>query len=568
MLFYAFLLKVSFSSEHRFNVKDNLTVFFANICPKDMKKECIPIKQINYFKNLPEQSLFKINTIERLGGYNKIDSTIRLPFQEKDKVVKTYSNTFTKKDVDMLSYFINSNYQYQLFADDLYTTAPIGNKYSNKVELFSLFAFVISTNGNNVIDVRVTTKEKKELKPNEKFEISYTYKFVNTSVTFENRMNKFHDTQFFESKLHDYSSSLNTIQCLIYILLAISICKRLLSDIDMQRKRLQNSHEFDEFDPLTNNPEKGWRSLHADVFRAPQKANMLSFVAGIGIFFAAGLSIYSLIISCFTSKFNSQFAFYFSFIIASFLCGIAIPAYRNSFKLKNNQNQSFIPQIPILFVFACYFLISILFHGRTNHSLPIHLIIVIFGLLSVLSFAFCYFGSYVCQKMQIQSQNPNEVAIVPKRMPNLPWFFSSYFLTAFGSVLISSSIMPEFYYIQYAIWKGKYYYTFLYFCVSIITTLFCSGFFSITITYFRLQNECYTWHWLSFIAPASCGVVLFLYSIVFDYMNLPGISFVTRALYYIWSFCASSAIGIACGGSGFFITNIFVRMIFFNLKID
>ena len=174
-------------------------------------------------------------------------------------------------------------------------------------------------------------------------------------------------------------------------------------------------------------------------------------------------------------------------------------------------------------------------------------------------------GGKISNITKIFNEHPSNVAIIPKTMQKLPWYLRNEYLCIICGLIIASGILPEFYKIQFSMWNGKIYFNSKYLFIVIITTLFISGCISISITFFRFQKEHHKWHWMSFLAPASSGIIILFYSICFYISNE---KIINLKMYILWIVFISLFISFACGGIGFLASNLFVRYIFSNLKID
>ena len=566
MFFYFFALVNSF--KHNFNVNDSITVYWKNIGSKDFKKPKFAFSNFNYFSLLPKKLVLSLNDL--LFGDMKIIAPFEFHYQINEKNKLSYENILTKEDISKFDYLIRNDYFYVFYIDNMQKKVKIGEISENNSLIYSSFDFTIQTNQKNIIDIDISVINPIKLETGQKLSFYYSYKFVITSVKYKNRMDRYKERFFFESQLHDYSSSLNSIQCILYVILVSLICKKMLSDIDAHEKNLRTARDFDEFDLLSSSYEnKGWRSLHADVFRIPKKHNILLYLISFGFFSMTFLSIYSLILLLLNSENNESFAFLISFLIGVFLCGVSLASYNNSFQGKEQKNMHLYTIVyPSMAIEIVLLLANLLFRSKSVQLLPFHLSIIIYLIIDIIIERLSYIGDNFAYKRKIYKITPSQVAIVQKMVPKLKWYFSTPFICLLSSFLIGSNILCEFYYIQTSIWIGKYYYTYMYLCISILSTFICSGFLSISITYFRLQKECHRWHWLSFLAPFSCSGLLFLYSFIFYFSNLIGIGFSSSLLYFLWSFIFSLLIGVGCGGSGYFATNLFIRLIYSNLKID
>ena len=557
------------SLKRNYNKNDTISVYLDNLAAKDYKKQNFGISKINYFSSIPRKLTFSFPYF--VCGQMKIRAPFDFHFKIDEKNKLCHENVLNNDDINNFNFLILNDYSYVFSIDNLQKKASIGEVMSgNQAYIYSSFDFTIQTNQNSIIDIDISMSNPVELKSGQKLSFHYSSKFIDTSIKYKNRRDRYKERFLFESQLHDYSSALNSIQCLLYVLLVTTICKKMLSDIDAQEQRLRTARDFDEFDLLTgSNENKGWRSLHADVFRTPKNHRILTYLISFGFSSMTFMCVYSLILYILNGENNESIAFSVSFLVSIFMCGFMAASYHSSFQEKETTDLNLISIVfPIMGLEVVIIITNILFRRNSVQLLPLHLSIIMYLVIDLIVERLSFIGEKVSYKKKIYKITPSQVAIVQKMNPKLKWYYSQPFLCVLSSFLISSCILPEFYFIQTSLWIGKEYYTYMYLCIAIFSTFVCSAFLSISITYFRLQKECHKWQWLSFLAPSSCSIVLFIYSFFFYFSNLTGSGISQFLLYIIWSFVFSLAIGLGCGGSGYFATNLFIRLMYSNLKLD
>lgn len=93
---------------------------------------------------------------------------------------------------------------------------------------------------------------------------------------------------------------------------------------------------------------------------------------------------------------------------------------------------------------------------------------------------------------------------------------------------------------------------------------------SVVITYFFLSNEEYHWWWRSFLTPASSGIYVFLYSLVFLHTrrDLQGMHIGSFFLFMSYTSIISASFAILAGYLGFQASFLFVSKMFSSVKID
>lgn len=103
--------------------------------------------------------------------------------------------------VNAFSYATKNNYWYQMYIDDLPIWGKVGERYENENFIYTHKKFEIGYNGNNIVDVKLTTENKQLLVPGAKIKFSYDVNFYPSSVHFRDRFNKYLDPTFFQHRV-------------------------------------------------------------------------------------------------------------------------------------------------------------------------------------------------------------------------------------------------------------------------------------------------------------------------------------------------------------------------------
>ena len=161
----------------------------------------------------------------------------------------------------------------------------------NQVLLYTHKKFEIGYNGEQIVDVNITTDNKVVLKPNS--EIIFTYEVIwkPSSVEFDNRFDKYLDPTFFQHRVSldrlfsvyfyfqiHWFSIFNSFMMVIFLVgLVWMILLRTLN------KDYARYHKDDvESDDADIGEDYGWKQVHGDVFRPPVYPLFFSSIIGTG----------------------------------------------------------------------------------------------------------------------------------------------------------------------------------------------------------------------------------------------------------------------------------------------
>lgn len=141
---------------------------------------------------------------EALQGIDLVFSGYEMDFKE-DVPRKTLCMVeLTKENVDTFSYAVSKEYWYQMYIDGLPIWGKVGEKNpsDNKLYISTHKKFEIGYNGKQIVDINLTTDEKKvALGVGEKIEFSYEVTWKPSPVKFENRFDKYLDPNFFQHRV-------------------------------------------------------------------------------------------------------------------------------------------------------------------------------------------------------------------------------------------------------------------------------------------------------------------------------------------------------------------------------
>jgi transmembrane 9 superfamily protein 3 len=111
------------------------------------------------------------------------------------------------KQLELFRYAIFNNYQFQMFVDDLPVWGYVGKVDSKGRDalLYTHNHFNISFNGKQIVEVNLVTTDPVVLPLNDnsakKIKFSYSVEWTPTEAKFEDRFERYLDSEFFEHKV-------------------------------------------------------------------------------------------------------------------------------------------------------------------------------------------------------------------------------------------------------------------------------------------------------------------------------------------------------------------------------
>lgn len=98
-------------------------------------------------------------------------------------------------------YAVKNHYWYQMYIDDLPIWGIVGEMTDNNYYIWTHKKFEIGYNGNQIVDVNITSEDKVILEPKTKIAFTYEVTWKKSNVTFEDRFDKYLDPNFFQHRV-------------------------------------------------------------------------------------------------------------------------------------------------------------------------------------------------------------------------------------------------------------------------------------------------------------------------------------------------------------------------------
>jgi len=511
---------------------------------------------------------------EALQGYELRQSEIKIYFKRDFKTQDTCTVTLGEQEYKLFKHAIQNQWWYQMFLDDLPIWGMVGevvpgeSSDDDKLYLYTHKKFVIAYNGDQIIEVNLTSENPVLLERGAQIRFTYSVQWVPTDTPFADRFEKYLDYNFFEHQIH-WFSIFNSFMMVIFLtgLVSMILVRTLRKDYARYAREEEDEEDRDVGD------ESGWKQVHGDVFRPPP--HLLLFSALIGTGHQIAVLIFVVV---FISTFGTPYADRGTLVTYG-IVGYALLSFVGGYSgggfYARNDGKYWIKQMiltSLLFpglASAIAFVLNFVALGYGSLSaIPISTMIVVILIWLFVCAPLTLVGTIVGRNLAGVSDNPCRINPVPRLIPEKPWYMQPWMYVALGGILPFGSIFIEMYFIFTSFWHYKYYYVygfmFLVYCILLVVSI-C---ITIVATYFLLNSEDYRWHWVAFGSSASTAGYVFLYAVYYFYAKTKMSGFFQTVFYfgYMGMFCLGLA--IFCGAVGFLGTSVFVKRIYRNVKID
>ena len=138
--------------------------------------------------------------------------------------------------------------------------------------------FDIGYNGDQIVDINLTSDGKVLLEPNVSIAFSFEVNWVELDVSFKNRFDKYLDPNFFQHRIH-WFSIFNSFMMVIFLVGLVSMI--MMRTLRRDYARYSKDEDLDDLERDLGD-EYGWKQVHGDVFRSPPWPILFSSLVGTG----------------------------------------------------------------------------------------------------------------------------------------------------------------------------------------------------------------------------------------------------------------------------------------------
>eukprot|EP00252_Welwitschia_mirabilis_P021823 TRINITY_DN5713_c0_g2_i1.p1 TRINITY_DN5713_c0_g2~~TRINITY_DN5713_c0_g2_i1.p1 ORF type:complete len:590 (-),score=79.03 TRINITY_DN5713_c0_g2_i1:356-2125(-) len=572
-----FLQGLVFASEydHKYNEGDPVILWVNKVRPYNNPQETY-----NYFM-LPfchsgENPSHKWGGLgEVLEGNELIDSQIDIKFRKSIDNEKICTLDLDTDKVQEFKDAIENMYWAEFFMDDLPLWGFVGEWHPDKKEderhlLYTHKNLVVQYNKNQIIHLNLTPENPQPLASGKKMDLTYSVKWIPTTVTFRRRFDVYLDHPFFEHQIH-WFSIFNSFMMVVFLagLVSMIMMRTLRNDY------AKYAREDDDLETLERDgaEESGWKLVHGDVFRSPKNLLLLSALVGTGVQLAI-LVLLVIILAIVGMLYVGRGA-----IVTTFIVGYALTSFISSYVAGSLYSQydgkNWVKAMVLtasLFPFLCFGIgltlnIVAIFY-RSLAAIPFGTMVVMFLIWAFVSCPLALLGTIIGRNWTKASDIPCRVKSIPRPIPKKKWYITPSMVSIMGGLLPFGSIFIEMYFVFTSFWNYKVYYVYGFMLLVFLILLIVTVCVTIVGTYFLLNAENYHWQWTSFFCAASTAAYVYLYSIYYYYMKTKMSGFFQTTFYFGYTLMFCLGLGILCGAVGYAGTSLFVRRIYTNIKCD
>lgn len=359
---------------------------------------------------------------------------------------------------------------------------------------------------------------------------------------------------------------------LIFQGLLIALCASVVTGMILMRALHKDFNKYNSEDPDEQALEMGWKLVHADVFRVPPQAAILSSMVGTGVqllLLTCGTLFFALLgFLSPAARGALLMSMILLFVLLAFVQGYVCSRLLIFFDLKQWKPIFFCALGFPGYVFLTWLLIDIgsTYVGAASSANAKTLAILV-GLLLCSTLPLTIFGASTGFR-QARFDIKVKVNKLPREIPLQRWYHSAAFVYIMAPFIPLSIVFLELRFILSSLWEGMVYFVFGFLTLVFLMWVIVVVLVTLFVIYYQLTYEDYRWWWRSFLAPGAMGVHVFLYGIVWYMQNLTITTSLGMLTYFGYMLVISIAYGLAAGAIGFIASFLFCNKIYNSIKLD
>lgn len=562
---------------HKYSDSEHVILWMNTVGPYHNRQETYEYFSLPFCKGDEHEDKGKVrhhhNIGDALQGVELVHSGLDMKFK-KDVSSQVYcSITLDQTKLNQLLYAVQHHYWYQMYIDDLPIWGIVGEIGQDEAVgdsfLWTHKKFEIGYNGDQIVDVSVTSESKVKLTDGIKVNFSYEVVWRESGILFHDRYDKYLDPSFFQHRIH-WFSIFNSFMMVIFLVGLVSMI--LMRTLRKDYARYSKEEELDDLERDLGD-EYGWKQIHGDVFRPAEQRMLFCSLIGTGAQICATVAVVVLLVimgHLYTEHGEMVTTGLFTYAVLSpingFVGGGLYSRMGGVTWIKQMITGAFL--LPFLVSSTALIVNFVAISYHASRAIPFTTMLALIAIACFVIFPLTLVGTIIGKNVNGSPNFPCRVNAVPRPIPEKRWFMEPWVISVLGGILPFGSIFIEMYFILTSFWAYKIYYVygFILLVLGILGTVTICV--TIVCTYFLLNAEDYRWHWTSFLSAASTSGYVYLYSIYYFFFKTRMYGLFQTSFYfgYMAMFCLG--LGLLCGGLGYLGTSFFVHKIYTYVKID
>jgi len=581
LIFINSIIKVLANEKnHKYEDGEKVILWANTVGPYDNRQETYEFDKLPFCLSQKNEVEHRETLGEALLGYDYMNTGLDIKFKTNKEKEAICTKSLSRFEIEKFIYAVTNNYWFEMYMDDLPVHGLVGEVKDNEPYLYTHYEILVKYNENRIIQVDFDSDNREPVKlirrtSNKEpsmpdVEFTYAVKWEKTDITFRDRFDRYLDSSALEIKIHTLAVINSFIIAFLLIAVVITILYKTLRTDSKTTDELETG--LLEFDTDFGD-DYGWKLVHGDIFRRPPHCAILSTLLGSGIqliILGFIVIVYTMLRDLYLEQATILSSTIFIYAITSMIGGY----YSGSFFAQYG-GRSWIKN---MFLTSCLFpcviggitliINFIAIYYQSSRAIPFGSMLTIFAIWLFIIFPLTLFGSIIGRNFAGNPNNPCRVNLIPRPIPEKPFYYRPPTLILLSGILPFASIMIEVFFLYSSFWAYKIYSVYGVMLIILAVLAVLTACVSIISTFVLLNAEDHRWPWTSFFCGASTVIYIFLFSIYYFFKKTKMHGLFQIAFYF-------GNTGIICllltsilGTIGYTASNWFVRKIYTNVKID
>ncbi|GFT10070.1 transmembrane 9 superfamily member 3 [Nephila pilipes] len=567
-----FTLTSSDEHNHKYEMNEEVVLWMNTVGPYHNRQETYAYFSLPFCTG-PKKSIDHYHETlgEALLGVELEISGFEIHFRANSPKNPYCDVDLNEEKLQAFIYAVKNHYWYQMYLDDLPVWGIVGEyeESENSYYLWTHKKFDIGYNGDQIVDVNLTSEAKVKLEKGKKITFTYEVNWKPSNVKFEDRFDKYLDPSFFQHRIH-WFSIFNSFMMVIFLVGLVSMI--LMRTLRKDYARYSKDEEMDDMERDLGD-EYGWKQVHGDVFRPPVYPTLFTALIGSGYQITVVILcviMFSILGELYTERGSllstSIFVYATTSPINGYFGGSLFARMGGKRWIKQMVMSAFL--LPSLVCGTAFLINFIAIYYHASRAIPFGTMVAVTCICLFVILPLTLVGTVLGRNLSGQPNYPCRINAVPRPIPEKKWFMEPGVIICLGGILPFGSIFIEMYFIFTSFWAYKIYYVYGFMLLVFIILAIVTVCVTIVCTYFLLNAEDYRWQWTSFLSGASTAGYVYMYSFYYYFFKTKMYGLFQTAFYFGYMALFSVALGILCGTFGYVGTSIFVRKIYSTVKID
>jgi transmembrane 9 superfamily protein 3 len=559
--------------DHIYKDKDEVVLWMNTVGPYHNRQETYGYFTLPFCGG-PKESIdhYHETLSEALQGTELEFSGLEIQFKEGLPKTEYCKIEIEDKNFKQFNYAVKNHYWYQMYLDDLPIWGIVGDIDENEKDTFYLWThkkFEIGYNGDQIVDVNLTSEGRVKLEIGKSVAFSYEVTWKPSKVNYEDRFDKYLDPTFFQHRIH-WFSIFNSFMMVIFLVGLVSMI--LMRTLRKDYARYSKDEDVDDIERDLGD-EYGWKQVHGDVFRPATSPLFFSALIGSGAqmtFVIFLVVVFTIMGELYTERGSllstSIFVYAATAPINGYFGGSLYARMSGRTWMKQMMVSAFL--VPALVCGTAFTINFVAIYYHASRAIPFGTMVAVSCICIFVILPLTLVGTVLGRNLAGQPDYPCRVNAVPRPIPEKKWFMEPSIIAMLGGILPFGSIFIEMYFIFTSFWAYKIYYVYGFMLLVFVILLTVTVCVTIVCTYFLLNAEDYRWQWTSFFSAASTALYVYLYSIYYFFFKTKMFGFFQTVFYFGYMAVFSVGLGLVCGTMGYLGTSLFVHKIYATVKID